>query len=75
MDATIDEATVRQTAKRCFGLAARCIALEATAATMRQAVDEIAQATGVPLAIEGAVWHRADGQTDRACWVVKGTEQ
>ena len=39
---------------------------------VEQAVDEIAAATGVPLAIEGAVWHRADGQTDRACWIVKG---
>ena len=39
---------------------------------VEQAVDEIAQATGVALAIEGAVWHRADGGTDRACWVVKG---
>ena len=42
---------------------------------VEQTVDEIAQATGVTLAIEGAVWHRADGQTDRACWVVKGIEQ
>jgi hypothetical protein len=39
---------------------------------VEQAVDEIAQVTGVTLAIEGAVWHRADGGTDRACWVVKG---
>lgn len=39
---------------------------------VEQAVDEIAATTGVALAIEGAVWHRADGQTDRACWIVKG---
>lgn len=39
---------------------------------VEQAVDEIAAATGVALAIEGAVWHRADGGTDRACWIVKG---
>ena len=39
---------------------------------VEQAVAEIAQATGVALAIEGAVWHRADGQADRACWIVKG---
>ena len=39
---------------------------------VEQAVDEIATATGVALAIEGAVWHRADGKTDRACWIVKG---
>ena len=39
---------------------------------VEQVVDEIATATGVALAIEGAVWHRADGQTDRACWIVKG---
>ena len=39
---------------------------------VEQVVDEIAAATGVALAIEGAVWHRADGKTDRACWVVKG---
>lgn len=39
---------------------------------VEQAVDEIAKATGVTLSIEGAVWHRADGKTDRACWIVKG---
>ena len=39
---------------------------------VEQAVDEIAQATGVTLSIEGAVWHRADGKTDRACWICKG---
>jgi hypothetical protein len=39
---------------------------------VEQAVDEIAAAKGVALAIEGAVWHRADGKTDRACWIVKG---
>lgn len=39
---------------------------------VEQAVDEIAQATGVTLAIEGAVWHRADGVADRACWICKG---
>lgn len=39
---------------------------------VEQTVEEIAQATGVTLAIEGAVWHRADGQTDRACWICKG---
>ena len=39
---------------------------------VEQAVDEIAATTGVTLAIEGAVWHRADGKTDRACWIVKG---
>ena len=39
---------------------------------VEQAVDEIAAATGVSLAIEGAVWHRADGVADRACWIVKG---
>jgi hypothetical protein len=39
---------------------------------VEQAVDEIAAAKGVALAIEGAVWHRADGQTDRACWICKG---
>lgn len=39
---------------------------------IEQAVDEIAATTGVALAIEGAVWHRADGVTDRACWIVKG---
>ena len=39
---------------------------------VEQAVDEIATATGVPLAIEGAVWHRADGVADRACWIVRG---
>ena len=39
---------------------------------VEQAVEEIMAATGVALAIEGAVWHRADGVADRACWVVKG---
>jgi hypothetical protein len=39
---------------------------------VEQVVDEIAQATGVTLSIEGAVWHRVDGKTDRACWIVKG---
>lgn len=39
---------------------------------VEQVVDEIAATTGVALAIEGAVWHRADGQVDRACWIVKG---
>lgn len=39
---------------------------------VEQAVEEIAQATGVALAIEGAVWHRADGKADRACWICKG---
>jgi hypothetical protein len=39
---------------------------------VEQAVEEIAAATGVALAIEGAVWHRGDGKTDRACWIVKG---
>jgi hypothetical protein len=38
---------------------------------VEQAVGEIAKATGVTLSIEGAVWHRADGKTDRACWIVK----
>jgi len=39
---------------------------------VEQAVEEIAATTGVTLAIEGAVWHRADGKTDRACWICKG---
>jgi hypothetical protein len=26
----------------------------------------------VTLSIEGAVWHRVDGKTDRACWICKG---
>jgi hypothetical protein len=39
---------------------------------VEQAVEEIAAATGVALAIEGAVWHRPDGVTDRACWICKG---
>ena len=39
---------------------------------VEQTVDEIATATGVTLAIEGAVWHRADGVADRACWICKG---
>ena len=40
---------------------------------VEQVVDEIAKAAGVALAIEGAVWHRADGKTDRACWICKGS--
>ena len=39
---------------------------------VEQVVAEIAATTGVTLAIEGAVWHRADSGTDRACWIVKG---
>ena len=39
---------------------------------VEQVVDEIAQATGVTLSIEGSVWHRVDGKTDRACWICKG---
>ena len=33
---------------------------------------EIASATGVQLRAEYAVWHLAEGQTDRACWILKG---
>lgn len=33
---------------------------------------EITTATGVQLRAEYAVWHLAEGQTDRACWILKG---
>jgi hypothetical protein len=39
---------------------------------VEQAVGEIAKTTGVTLSIEGAVWNRPDGVTDRACWICKG---
>lgn len=35
---------------------------------------EIATATGVQLRAEYAVWHLAEGQTDRACWIVRGNK-
>lgn len=35
-------------------------------------LQEIATATGVQLRAEFAVWHVAEGQTDRACAVFKG---
>ena len=35
-------------------------------------LQEIATATGVQLRAEYAVWHLPEGQTDRACWILKG---
>ena len=35
-------------------------------------LQEIAAATGVQLRAEYAVWHLPEGQTDRACWILKG---
>lgn len=35
-------------------------------------LQEIAAATGVQLRAEFAVWHVAEGETDRACWICKG---
>lgn len=35
---------------------------------------EIASATGVQMRAEYAVLHLAEGQTDRACWILKGGE-
>ena len=35
---------------------------------------EIATATGVQLRAEYAVRHLAEGQTDRACWIIRGAE-
>ena len=35
-------------------------------------LQEIATATGVQLRAEYAVWHVAEGQSDRACWICKG---
>ncbi len=35
-------------------------------------LTEITSATGVQLRAEYAVWHLPEGQTDRACWILKG---
>ena len=35
---------------------------------------EIATATGVQLRAEYAVLHLPEGQTDRACWIIRGAE-
>lgn len=39
---------------------------------VESSLAEITSATGVQLQAEYAVWHLPDGQTDRACWIIKG---
>ena len=73
MNATIDEAVVRQTAKRCLGLAGRCIALEAEAATMRQAVDEIAAAVLADMVVRD--FETGERITEpRLAWTARGED-
>ena len=36
-------------------------------------LQEIATATGVQLRAEYAVWHVSENETDRACWILKGS--
>ena len=39
---------------------------------IEEVLQEIAATTGVQLRAEYAVLHLAEGQTDRACWILKG---